>query len=59
MKSLLFCLLLGIVIGYFYGFHDAKTHRKNVVSRVVAKVGGSNRNNYRNDIDRRMEGLDR
>ena len=59
MKSLFFCLILGITIGYFYGFHDAKTHRKNVVSRVVAKVGGSSRNNYRNDIDRRMEGIER
>jgi hypothetical protein len=59
MKSLLFCLIVGITIGYFYGFHDAKTHRKNVVSRVVARVGGSARHSYGNDIDRRMDAAER
>ena len=32
-------LVVGISIGYFYGFDDAKKHDENVVTRVVEKVG--------------------
>jgi hypothetical protein len=59
MKKIIICLLIGIVCGYFYGFSDAKSHRKNVVSRVVARVGGSTRGKYGNDIDRRMDAAER
>jgi hypothetical protein len=55
MFKFLFALVVGISIGYFYGFDDAKKHEENVVSRVVDQVGGSNRDRYRNDIDKQME----
>ena len=57
MKMFAFALALGISIGYFYGFADARKHRQNVVSRTVAKVGGKNRENFRNDIDKRTENV--
>ena len=55
MKLALFALLLGIGIGYFYGFDDAKHNTKNVVERTVDRVGGKNRGKYANDIDKQAE----
>ena len=57
MKKLIALFIAGIVVGYFYGFADAKTHRHNVVRRVVATVGGSNRDRVSNDIDAKTEGV--
>ena len=48
-------LVAGIAIGYFYGFDDAKKNDDNVVTRVVERVGGSNRGKYNADIDKRMQ----
>ena len=55
MKLALFALVLGISIGYFYGFDDAKHNTKNVVERTVDRVGGKNRGKYANDIDKRAD----
>ena len=57
MKMFAFALALGISIGYFYGFADAQKHKHNVVSRTVSKVGGKNRENFRNDVDNRTESV--
>ena len=59
MLKFLLALVIGISIGYFYGFDDAKKHDDNVVTRVVAQVGGSNRGKYNNDIDKRMDNLEK
>ncbi|HVE78392.1 MAG TPA: hypothetical protein VNA89_06005 [Gemmatimonadaceae bacterium] len=59
MKKFLFAFVVGIAIGYFYGFVDAKRHKKNVVERVVGRVGGSARAGVGNDIDGRMSAADR
>jgi hypothetical protein len=59
MKQLVVALIIGIVIGYFYGFADAKSHRENVVRRVVSTVGGSNRAKLSNDIDARVEAAEK
>jgi hypothetical protein len=48
-------LVAGIAIGYFYGFDDAKKNDENVVTRVVERVGGSNRGKYNADIDKKMQ----
>ena len=48
-------LVAGIAIGYFYGFDDAKKNDDNVVTRVVERVGGSNRGKYNSDIDKKMQ----
>lgn len=55
MFKIIFILAIGIAIGYVYGFSDAQTHDKNVVSRLVEQVGGSNRHSYNNDVDAQME----
>ena len=52
-------LVVGISIGYFYGFDDAKKHDENVVTRVVAQVGGNSRGKYNNDVDKQMETLEK
>lgn len=59
MKLALFALLLGIGIGYFYGFDDARHHQKNVVERTVDRVGGKNRGKYANDIDGEADAVTR
>ena len=59
MKRFVALFILGIVIGYFYGFSDAKSHRDNVVRRVVSTVGGSNRSKFSNDMDAKVEAAER
>jgi hypothetical protein len=59
MKQLVLVLIVGIAIGYFYGFADAKSHRDNVVRRVVSTVGGSNRAKLSNDVDAKVEAAER
>ena len=59
MFKFVIVLVVGIAIGYFYGFDDAKKHDDNVVTRVVERVGGSNRDKYHNDVDKQMEAAER
>ena len=51
-------LVVGISIGYFYGFDDAKKHDENVVNRVVAQVGKKGEN-YRTDVDKQMDAAEK
>jgi hypothetical protein len=59
MLKFIFVLVVGISIGYFYGFSDAKKNEVTVVERVVDRVGGSNRGKYRTDIDKQMDAAER
>jgi hypothetical protein len=59
MFKYVFILVIGIAIGYFYGFDDAKKNDENVVARTVERVGGKNRGQYNNDVDKRMENLEK
>ena len=54
MWKFLLAIVIGISIGYFYGFDDAQTHDENVVERVVAKVGTKG-DKYRTDVDKQMD----
>jgi hypothetical protein len=54
MKYIL-VLAIGLAVGYGYGFKDAKKYNRTVVSRVLDRVGGSNRGKYDQDIDKRSE----
>ena len=47
----LIALVVGVAIGYFAGFGDAKAHDENIVTRTVNNVGGSNRKNMKNNGD--------
>ncbi len=51
-------LSIGLAIGYTYGFRDAKTNTENVVERMVARVGGSSRENVKTDVDKKYKGLE-
>ena len=55
MMKFILALAVGVAAGYAYGFNDAQTHEKSIVSRMVERVGGSNREGFRNDIDGRLE----
>jgi hypothetical protein len=57
MKLALLALVLGISIGYFYGYDDARLQTKNIVERTVDKVGGKNRDRMSNDIDKQTESV--
>jgi len=59
MFKFIIVLVVGIAIGYFYGFDDAKKNDVTVVERVVDRVGGSNRGKYRTDIDKQMDAAER
>ena len=59
MKKLVLLFIVGTIVGYFYGFADAKSHRDNVVRRVVATIGGSNRSKLSNDVDAKVEAAER
>ena len=52
-------LCIGVAIGYTYGFRDAKTNTENVVERIVARVGGSSRENVKTDVDKKFDGLEK
>jgi len=54
MLKYIVLLAIGIAIGYFIGFGDAKKHADNVVQRMVTRIGmGAGAQG--NDIDARME----
>ena len=55
MFKLIVVLAIGVCIGYFVGFGDAKTHDENVLKRIVSSVGGGTRGAVGNDIDAKME----
>ncbi len=60
MRKGILIIAIGIGLGYWFGFKDAQTHREDVVTRIVHRVGGSNRENFRTgDVDSRMERLER
>ncbi|HEU4628824.1 MAG TPA: hypothetical protein VFS08_03735 [Gemmatimonadaceae bacterium] len=40
MFRLIFILVVGIAIGYTYGYRDARQHSKPVTSRVLDRIGG-------------------
>ena len=58
MFKFIVVLVIGIAIGYFYGFDDAKRHDENVVARVVDRVGTTG-SKYQTDVDKQMEAAER
>jgi hypothetical protein len=58
MLKTLFVLLLGIVIGYAYGFNDAKKNEHSILARAVGKVGGASRDKVKNDLDARADSIE-
>ena len=58
MLKFAFALVIGISIGYFYGFDDAKKHDENVVERVVERVGTTG-SKYQTDVDKQMDAAEK
>ena len=59
----LFILGVGVTLGYWYGFRDARTHRdplqRRVAEQLVHRAGGASRERVRTDVDDRMQQLER
>ena len=58
MFKFIVVLVIGIAIGYFYGFDDAKRHDDNIVTRVVDRVGTTG-SKYQTDVDKQMEAAEK
>lgn len=60
MVRVLLILLVGLVIGYLYGWRDAQIHDEPAYARVLSGVGGAAREHVREgrDIDARMNALE-
>ena len=59
MLKYLFILVVGVAVGYGYGWKDAKKNKQNVVERVVSRVGGKNRGAYDTNLDAQVESVGR
>ena len=58
MFKFLLALVVGLAIGYSYGYKDAKAGRPTVVERVVQRTGGSNRGKYNQNLDDQTKAVD-
>lgn len=58
MKNIIL-LALGIAFGYSLGYKDARQYDKNIVARLVDRVGGSSRGKYSGDIDKTMKEVEK
>ncbi|MES2525083.1 MAG: hypothetical protein V4617_20460 [Gemmatimonadota bacterium] len=54
MFKIAFILVIGIAIGYSYGWKDAQANTKHVAERMVERIGGDNKQNFSGDIDASM-----
>ena len=59
MLRMLIVLVVGLVIGYSFGFKDAKIHKNNIAVRMLDRAGGSTRDKVGSDVDKKMEQLER
>jgi hypothetical protein len=51
-------IAIGVCAGYTYGFTDAQHYDKPIVTRIVDRVGGKDRENFMNDADRKMHDVE-
>jgi hypothetical protein len=63
MIRVILIFAVGLGLGYWVGFKDAKTHKQDIVARTVARVGGQTRQDVSGDFDKKtqavVEGVDR
>jgi hypothetical protein len=55
MWKYLLMLVIGLAVGYKFGFNDAQIHKQDIIARTIDRVGGASRNNVSNDVDKQME----
>lgn len=58
MKKTVLFLAIGVVIGYSWGFKDAKTHDEDLVERTISRIRSEGKQ-YNNDVDQAMDRLER
>ena len=54
MKSIII-LVVGLVVGYTFGFKDSKQHEENIAVRAIGKIGGGSRDKVRSTVDEKMK----
>jgi hypothetical protein len=59
MRKGILIIIIGVSVGYWLGYKDARNHDESVVTRVVQRVGGDSRQYFKTDVDGRMERLER
>ena len=59
MLRVLFIFVVGLGVGYWAGFNDARTHKVDVVARTVARVGGQTRKEVNGDFDKKMQNVEK
>ena len=57
MIRVIFIFAVGIALGYWVGFKDARTHRQDIVARTVGRVGGKTRADVSGDVDRKTQSV--
>ena len=55
MLRVLFIFVVGLGVGYWAGFNDARTHGQDIVARTVARVGGQTRKEVGVNVDQKMQ----
>ncbi|GAC1476806.1 MAG: hypothetical protein NVS1B4_18360 [Gemmatimonadaceae bacterium] len=58
MMKYVFVLVVGVAVGYFYGFADGRVNVENIVLRTVAQISGKGGQFMGNDVDKQMERLE-
>lgn len=48
-------LVVGLIVGYTFGFKDSKTHRDNIAVRAIGKIGGGSRDKVKSTVDDQMK----
>lgn len=59
MKKALVLLVVGVAVGYWWGFTDARTYHADVVTRLVQRVGGRTRSALGTNTDHLLDSLER
>jgi hypothetical protein len=59
MKKSLFLIAIGVCLGYTIGFSDARTNDRNILRRLVDRVGGLTRDYSGNDVDAVMNRVEK
>ena len=58
MIRVIFIFAVGLGLGYWVGFKDARAHKQDIVARTVARVGGQTRQDVSGDFDKKMQNVD-
>jgi hypothetical protein len=55
MKRFVVALLIGLAVGYEYGFNDATVGKESIVSRALDQFGASKLRKTQAERDRRLD----